>query len=77
MLNYYQQAKLARLHYEARLTEADEARRFAHLRPQPTFPLSALLSAWLGTLEKQRWAWFAPQRPRTNDGVTAVRQQAC
>lgn len=73
MLHYYQQAELARLQHEARLAEAEQARRFAHLRAQRTFRLPA----WLPRLGELRWAGFAPQQPVTNEGIAAVRQQAC
>lgn len=72
MMNYYQQSELARLQYEAKLAEAEHARRFAHLR-QPIFQWPA----WLRRVGQQRWGWFAPQQPVVADGVAAVRQQPC
>lgn len=71
MMSYYQQAELARLQHEARLHEAAQARRFAHLRPQRTLNLSA----WARRLWGQRRGWFNQPQPVDKGRIAAMRHQ--
>lgn len=71
MMSYQQQADLARLKHEARLHEAAQARRFAHLRPQYTLKLSA----WVGQLWAQGRGWFSQPQPIRKDRIAAMRHQ--
>jgi hypothetical protein len=71
MMSYYQQAELAHLEHEARLQEAEQARRIAHLQPQHTLNLSA----WVGRLWAQGSEWFSQPQPAHTDRITAIRHQ--
>lgn len=70
MTSYQQQAELARLQHEARLQQAEEARRFAYLRQRPAFHLPA----WLHRLGQQVRVWFAAPPTVASDGMAAVRR---
>lgn len=71
MMSYQQQADLARLQHEARLQEAAQARRIAHLRQRR--PSDGV--AWLGRLRTQWRGWFSQPQPVSKDRITAMRHQ--
>lgn len=70
MTSYQQQAELARLQHEARLQQAEAARRFAHLRQRPAFHLPV----WLHRLGQQVRVWFDAPSAVTRDDMAAVRR---
>lgn len=71
MMSYQQQADLARLQHEARLQEAAQARRFAHLRPR----YIRNLSAWVGRLWAHGRGQFHQPQPERTDRIAAMRHQ--
>ncbi|MCE7986469.1 MAG: hypothetical protein DYG89_35305 [Caldilinea sp. CFX5] len=71
MMSYQQQAELARLQHEARLQEAAQARRIAHLRQRRTVDWAA----WLGWLWPQRRGRGSQAQPVRTDRIAAIRHQ--
>lgn len=71
MMCYQQQAELALLQHKARLQEAAQARRIAHLRPRRT----PNLSTWFARLWAQRHAGNNQPQPTRTDRIAAMRHQ--